>query len=126
MNPASASKQPEASRRDRPADEGDGPQRHGRLLAVAAVTLAVLLAGHRLVPRALGAGGLLESFLPWLGLGVPVLALVALWRRAPRAGLALVLPAAVWSALFGPALLADHGGEDGGDLRVVTHNVRVV
>ncbi len=126
MDPASGSMQPEAPRGERPADERGGPRRRGRLLAVAAVTLAVLLAGHRLVPRALGAGGLLESFLPWLGLAVPVLALVALWRRAPWAGLALVLPAAVWSALFGPALLADHGGQGNGDLRVVTHNLRFV
>jgi vancomycin resistance protein VanJ len=126
MNPASASKQPEAPRGTRPADEGDGPQRHRRLLAAAVVTLALLLAGHALVPRTLGAGGLVESFLPWLGLGVPVLAVVAVLRRAPGVGLALLLPAAVWSALFGPALLADHGGEGGGDLRVVTHNLRVV
>ena len=92
-------------------------------LVAAAVALALLLAGHRLVPRALGAGGLLESFLPWLGLGVPVLALAALLWRAPRAGLALLLPAAVWSALFGPWLLADHRG-GGGDVRVITHNLR--
>jgi vancomycin resistance protein VanJ len=125
MNRASASKQPEAGHDERLTDKGDAPQRHGWLLAAAAVTLALLLAGHRLVPRTLGAGGLLESLLPWLGLGVPVLALVALWRRVPLAGLALVLPAVVWSALFGPALLADHGGQRGGDLRVVAHNLRV-
>jgi vancomycin resistance protein VanJ len=125
MSP-SVSEQPDAPRRERAADEVDRPRRHGRLLVAGAVTLAVLLAGHRLVPQTLGAGGLLESLLPWLGLAVPVLALAALLRRAWGAGLALMLPAVAWSALFGPALLANHSGEGGGgrDLRVVTHNLR--
>ena len=100
--------------------------RRGWPLAVGAGALTLLLAAHRLVPRAFGVGTLVETFLPWLGLGVPLLALAALRRRAPLVGVATALPAMVWLALFGPALLP-HAGEHPSaarDLRVVTHNVR--
>lgn len=97
----------------------------GGLVASAAVLLACLLAGHRLVPNGVGhLGSLVETFLPWLGLAVPVLLLCALARRAPRAMLSTLVPALVWTAMFGGMLLPP--GEDtvaAGDLRVVQHNV---
>ena len=81
------------ARREKP--EGSRPP-IGLGLAAAAVTLGLVLAGHRLIPRTLGAGGLLESFLPWLGLAIPVLALAALQCRSRLAGLALILPTVIW------------------------------
>ncbi|MET8976932.1 endonuclease/exonuclease/phosphatase family protein [Streptomyces sp. NPDC004539] len=68
-----------------------------------------------------GLGSLVESFLPWFGLWVPVLLAAALWRRSASAVVALLLPATVWLSLFG-GLLGDRS-RPGGDLVLVSHNV---
>ncbi|MFK0046546.1 endonuclease/exonuclease/phosphatase family protein [Streptomyces sp. NPDC090741] len=95
----------------------------GRVLAGAAVLVACLLVFHGAAPDALPGrpGSLVETFLPWLGLAVPVLAALALLRRSTVAALAALLPAAAWLALFGGHLLP---GEDRApDLLAVQHNV---
>ncbi|MFJ2931174.1 endonuclease/exonuclease/phosphatase family protein [Streptomyces sp. NPDC087219] len=83
----------------------------------------MLLAFHRAVPNSPGRlGSLLEVFLPWLGLPVAVLFGVALLRRSATALVALLLPTAAWTYLFGGLLLP--GGKPGAhDLLVVQHNV---
>ncbi|MFD0509041.1 endonuclease/exonuclease/phosphatase family protein [Streptomyces chiangmaiensis] len=68
-----------------------------------------------------GLGSLVETFLPWFGLFVPVLLAAALWRRSASAVVALLLPVTVWLSLFG-GLLGDKS-QSGGDLTVVSHNV---
>ncbi|MFC8564498.1 endonuclease/exonuclease/phosphatase family protein [Streptomyces sp. NPDC057245] len=95
----------------------------GRVLAGAAVCTALLLAFHGAVPNGAGGlGSLLESFLPWLGVPVVVLLVLALVRRSPLALVALLLPVAAWTYLFGGLLLpAPDPGAD--DLVVVQHNV---
>ncbi|MCB5182736.1 endonuclease/exonuclease/phosphatase family protein [Streptomyces antimicrobicus] len=65
-------------------------------------------------------GSLLEAFLPWLGLAVPVLLGRALLRRCALAVPAALLPAAVWAAQFGPLLLPADAGPY--DLVAVQHN----
>ncbi|TDD34724.1 endonuclease/exonuclease/phosphatase family protein [Nonomuraea terrae] len=97
--------------------------RRGRVLASAAVLVGVLLAFPAVVPDAVGnLGSLLETFLPWGGLAVPALLVLALARRSATALVALVLPAAVWAAVFGERLLpADQGAVH--DLTVLQHNV---
>ncbi|MFD0591611.1 hypothetical protein ACFQZ4_02705 [Catellatospora coxensis] len=58
--------------------------RRGPVLAALALLLGVLLLLHDLVPNRIGnLGSLVETFLPWLGLGIPVLLAGALWRRSP-------------------------------------------
>jgi vancomycin resistance protein VanJ len=91
---------------------------------------AALLAGHRLVPNVLGAGSLLETFLPWLGVPVLVLAVAAAALRSVRAGVAVLAGVVVWAVLFGPALVSAATGPGGApgpaggaDLRVLTHNL---
>ncbi|WSP66570.1 endonuclease/exonuclease/phosphatase family protein [Streptomyces sp. NBC_01240] len=93
------------------------------VLAAIAVLTAGLLAFHRAVPNSVGhLGSLLEAFLPWLGLVVVVLLGLALLRRSATALLALLLPVAAWTYLFGGLLLP--GAEPGAhDLVVVQHNV---
>jgi vancomycin resistance protein VanJ len=93
------------------------------VLAVPAVLTAVLLAFHRLVPNVPGhLGSLLESFLPWFGLVNVVLLGLTLLRRSTLALVALLLPVAAWTYLFGALLLP--GGKPGAqDLVVVQHNV---
>ncbi|WTX92232.1 endonuclease/exonuclease/phosphatase family protein [Streptomyces sp. NBC_00637] len=88
-----------------------------------AVLTAGLLALHRAVPNSPGRlGSLLEAFLPWLGLVVPVLLGPTLLRRSATALVALLLPVAAWTYLFGGLLLP--GAKSGPhDLAVVQHNV---
>ncbi|MFB7788153.1 endonuclease/exonuclease/phosphatase family protein [Streptomyces vinaceus] len=95
----------------------------GYVLAGLAVLLGCLLAFHGAVPDALPGrpGSLLETFLPWLGLAVPLLAALAVLRRSAAAGLAALLPAAAWLGLFGGHLLP--GAEPAPGLLAVQHNV---
>ncbi|MEU7738727.1 endonuclease/exonuclease/phosphatase family protein [Streptomyces griseus] len=101
---------------------GAGPWKRGRVLAVAALLLGLLLPLHASIPNGVGnLGSLVETFLPWFGLLIPVLLAGALLRRSLLAGAALLLPAVVWLHLYG-GLLADKSRQ-GGDLTVVSHNV---
>ncbi|AXO38194.1 endonuclease [Micromonospora sp. B006] len=72
-----------------------------------------------------GLGSLLDSAVPLLGLGVPLLALVALLRRSRPALLAVLLPALVWAGLYGRAWLPPAAGAAGASVRVVSQNLRV-
>ncbi|MEU7566310.1 endonuclease/exonuclease/phosphatase family protein [Streptomyces fradiae] len=99
-----------------------GVWRRGALLSVCAVLLALLMVLHRHVPNDVGnLGSLIETFLPWFGLFVPVLAVLALLRRSATALIAVLVPAVVWTGSFG-GLVTDKNGP-GGDLMVVSHNV---
>ncbi|MFE0461985.1 endonuclease/exonuclease/phosphatase family protein [Kitasatospora sp. NPDC058965] len=101
---------------------GSTTWRRGLVLAASALLLALLLGCHRTLPNSFGNfGSLLETFLPWLGLGVPVLLVPALLRRSATALVALLVPTVLWSALFG-GLLTDKGGGRG-DFTVLNHNV---
>ncbi|MET8506602.1 endonuclease/exonuclease/phosphatase family protein [Streptomyces sp. NPDC004787] len=95
----------------------------GRGLALAAVATAFLLAFHRAVPNTPGRlGSLLEAFLPWLGAVVLVLFGWALLRRAALALVALLLPLAAWTHLFG-GLWLPAADPRPGELVVAQHNV---
>jgi vancomycin resistance protein VanJ len=99
-----------------------GPWKRGPVPAALALLLGLLLLLHARIPnRPGGLGSLVETFLPWFGLFVPVLLAGALWRRSASAVVALLLPVTVWLNLFG-GLLGDKS-RPGGDLTVVSHNV---
>lgn len=112
-----------------PSDQASRPTgspwtdwRRGWILSALAVLTALLLAFHSSVPNGLGnLGSLLETFLPWLGLAVPVLLLLALWRRSATALAAVLLPVIVWLNLFGGLVSDKSTGK--GDFTVLTHNV---
>ncbi|TLS42869.1 hypothetical protein FE633_28905 [Streptomyces montanus] len=96
--------------------------RRGIVLAVFAVLLALVMLLHAQIPNTLGnLGSLTETFLPWLGVFIPVLLVLALVRRSATALIAVLLPTIVWFNLFG-GLLGDKTG-GGGDLTIATHNV---
>ncbi|MBO2446692.1 endonuclease/exonuclease/phosphatase family protein [Actinomadura barringtoniae] len=109
----------------RPLAEPSRPPRRGMAVVVAAVVLAVLIGGHRLVPGDVGT--LLDTALPWFGLVIPLLAVIAVVRRAWWPGLAAVLvPSLVWTAMFGgPFARGIVHGSSGGtyDLRAVSQNM---
>ncbi|MFE1933068.1 endonuclease/exonuclease/phosphatase family protein [Streptomyces sp. NPDC059474] len=101
---------------------GPGVWRRGRGIAGLALVAALVMLGHAAIPNQVGhLGSLVETFLPWTGLAVPLLLLCALVRRSATAAVAVVLPALIWCSLFGGMLLDKRA--DGGDLTVVTHNV---
>ncbi|MGI5407852.1 endonuclease/exonuclease/phosphatase family protein [Streptomyces chartreusis] len=96
--------------------------RRGIVLAAVAVVLALVMGLHARIPNAIGnLGSLIETFLPWLGLLIPVLVVLGLVRKSATALIAVLLPAIVWLNLFG-GQLSDKTGS-GGDLTVATHNV---
>ncbi|GEL22367.1 teicoplanin resistance protein VanJ [Pseudonocardia sulfidoxydans NBRC 16205] len=99
-----------------------GTGRRGRILAAAAVLLGLVLLLHRLIPNTVGnVGSLVETFLPWLGLFVPLLLAGALLRRSAVAAVAAVLPVVVWLGMFGGTVVDKSG--PAGDLTFVSHNV---
>ncbi|MFK4086435.1 endonuclease/exonuclease/phosphatase family protein [Kribbella sp. NPDC020789] len=101
----------------------NGKWRRGWFIAVLAILTAVPLLFHRWVPNSFGnMGSLLDTFLPWVGFAVPILALAALIRRSAIAGVALLLPTVVWCGMFGNQLIPQSTG-GAYDLRVLSHNV---
>ncbi|MEU3955749.1 endonuclease/exonuclease/phosphatase family protein [Streptomyces achromogenes] len=96
--------------------------RRGAVLTALALLLALVMLVHAHIPNAVGnLGSLTETFLPWLGLAIPVLLVLGVVRKSAIALIAVLLPAIVWLNLFG-GLLTDKAGS-GGDLMVATHNV---
>ncbi|MFF9640279.1 endonuclease/exonuclease/phosphatase family protein [Kitasatospora aureofaciens] len=105
-----------------PDARGGNTWRRGLVIALLALLTAVLLAFHAEMPNSVGnLGSLLETFLPWVGLAVPVLLVPALLRRSATALLALLVPAVLWANLFGGLVSDKSGGK--GDWTVVSHNV---
>ncbi|MFE9027838.1 endonuclease/exonuclease/phosphatase family protein [Streptomyces iakyrus] len=91
-------------------------------LVSGALGVAGLLALHSAVPNGIGRlGSLLETFLPWLGAAVPVLACAALVVRSWAGLLACLAPGAVWLWMFGGVWFSSPPGRH--DLTVVQHNV---
>lgn len=99
-----------------------GPWKRGLVLAALALLLGLLMLLHAKIPnQTKNLGSLVETFLPWFGLFIPVLLAGALWRRSASAVAALLLPVTVWLNLFG-GLLTDKS-HPGSDLTVAGHNV---
>ncbi|MCX5060126.1 endonuclease/exonuclease/phosphatase family protein [Streptomyces sp. NBC_00452] len=98
------------------------PWKRGPVLVALALLLGLFMPLHAEIPNGIGnLGSLVETFLPWFGLFIPVLLAGALWRRSASAVAALLLPVTVWLNLFG-GLLGDKS-HPGSDLTVVSHNV---
>ncbi|MEU6805241.1 endonuclease/exonuclease/phosphatase family protein [Streptomyces neyagawaensis] len=99
-----------------------GIWRRGAVVAVLALLVALAMVLHAQVPNSVGnLGSLTETFLPWLGIAIPLLLVLAIVRRSAIALIAVLVPTIVWLNLFGGLVTSKTGG--GGDLTVVTHNV---
>jgi vancomycin resistance protein VanJ len=60
-----------------------GSWRRGLVLAALALLLGLFMLLHPKIPNRIGnLGSLVETFLPWFGLFIPVLLAGALWRRS--------------------------------------------
>ncbi|MGA4842374.1 endonuclease/exonuclease/phosphatase family protein [Streptomyces sp. G45] len=99
-----------------------GIWRRGLVTGALAVLLGLVMLLHAQIPNGVGnLGSLTETFLPWLGVFIPVLLVVAVVRKSATALIALLLPVIVWLDAFGGLITDKSGG--GGDLMVATHNV---
>lgn len=99
-----------------------GIWRRGLVTAGVAVVLALVLVFHAEIPNGVGnLGSLIETFLPWLGLLIPVLIVIGFVRRSATALIAVLLPAVIWVSSFGGLITGKSA--TGGDLTVATHNV---
>jgi vancomycin resistance protein VanJ len=100
-----------------------GKWRRGWFIAVLALLTALPLLLHRRIPNSFGnLGSLVDTFLPWVGVAIPVLAVAAVVRRSATAGVALLVPTLIWAMMFGNALVPGKGG-GAHDVRVLSHNV---
>lgn len=96
----------------------------GRLLIVLlSLALTVVLVAHRSFPERGGLGLFFDNLAPWLGLGIPVLLLLALLIRGRISFLILLLPAIAWAWIFGAAFLPANPPEPVSKFTVATQNV---
>jgi vancomycin resistance protein VanJ len=96
--------------------------RRGVVVAALALLVALAMVLHAQVPNSVGnLGSLTETFLPWLGIAIPLLLVLAIVRRSAIALIAVLVPTIVWLNLFGGLVTSKTGS--GGDLMVATHNV---
>src|SRR5699024_11314668 len=65
---------------------------------------------------------IVESLLPWTGIFLALVLLMTLIRFSWLSVIGLVIPALVWTGMFGPALLPNQSAGDA-DLKVATHTV---
>ncbi|MFF5702879.1 endonuclease/exonuclease/phosphatase family protein [Streptomyces sp. NPDC012794] len=99
-----------------------GIWKRGIVTAGVAALISLVMIFHAELSNDVGnLGSLVETFLPWLGLAVPVLLAIAVIRRSATALIAILLTAAVWVNLFG-GLVTDKSGSRG-NLMVAAHNV---
>jgi vancomycin resistance protein VanJ len=89
------------------------------VLACLAVIFLVL---HRFLPDAGGIGSLLETWLPWAGLPILLLFIIAAIVHTKRALVATLVAALAWTALYGPTLLP-RGSSATAQLRIFSEDV---
>jgi vancomycin resistance protein VanJ len=89
------------------------------VLACLAVIFLVL---HRFLPDAGGIGSLLETWLPWTGLPILLLFVIAAIVHTKRAIVVTLAAALVWTALYGPTLLP-RGSSAAQQLRIFSEDV---
>ncbi|MEW2390065.1 endonuclease/exonuclease/phosphatase family protein [Streptomyces venezuelae] len=94
-------------------------------IALCALLLTALLVFPGVVPDTPGhLGSLVETALPWFGLGIPLLLAAAAVRRSLRGVAFALVPAVAWAVLFGPGLVPSPEAAPGRtDFQVLTLNV---
>ncbi|WP_020388445.1 endonuclease/exonuclease/phosphatase family protein [Kribbella catacumbae] len=121
--PGAGRRKPSTGRAAARRERRGGKWRRGWVIAVLAILTAVPLVFHRHVPNSIGnLGSLLDTFLPWVGVVIPILAVAAIVRRSASAGVALLIPTVIWGLMFGNLMVPGKGGGQY-DLRVLSHNV---
>ncbi len=83
---------------------------------------AAFLLLHHLLPSRAGIALIVESLLPWTGVFLALVLLMALIRFSALSAIGFLVPAVVWATMFGAALLPT-ADEPTPDLKVATQNV---
>ncbi|HTJ67494.1 MAG TPA: endonuclease/exonuclease/phosphatase family protein [Actinospica sp.] len=89
------------------------------VLACLAVIFLVL---HRFLPDVGGLGSMLETWLPWVGVPILLLFVIAAIVHTKRAIVATLVAALAWAALYGPTLLP-RGSSAPAQLRIFSEDV---
>ena len=89
------------------------------VLACLAVIFLVL---HRFLPDAGGIGSLLETWLPWVGVPILLLFVIAAIVHTKRAIVVTLAAALAWTALYGPTMLP-RGSSATAQLRIFSEDV---
>jgi vancomycin resistance protein VanJ len=97
-------------------------RRRGVAIGWMAIAIAALLIGHGLLPNIDGYASLLETLLPWFGLLIVLLFVIALFRRGRFAFIGLTIAALVWAVQFVP-VIAPHSEMGTSALTVVSENI---
>lgn len=84
--------------------------------------LAALLVMHELIPTSRGLALVVESMLPWTGILIVLLLIVAVFRFSVLSIVGVLLPALVWFSMFG-SYLRPADPPDDADLLVASQNV---
>ncbi|MET8685318.1 endonuclease/exonuclease/phosphatase family protein [Streptomyces sp. NPDC004732] len=94
-------------------------------IALSALLLTALLVFPGVLPNTPGhLGSLVETALPWFGLGVPLLLAWAAVRRSLKGVAFALVPAVAWAVLFGPGIVSfAEPGTGRTDFQVLTLNV---
>ncbi|MCU1404133.1 MAG: hypothetical protein JWQ43_436 [Glaciihabitans sp.] len=97
--------------------------RSARLIALASVLLTATLAFHTILPG--GLGSTVGTVLPWLGVVIPVLLVVAIMRRARRSWMLVGAPLLAWLVIFVPQLvpLSAAPAAAAGEITIASQNV---
>ena len=98
-------------------------RRRGWGVALLALLLAAAIWFAPSAPSWQGVGTGWNSFLPWSAVGILLLGLIALARRAWWGLAAVLVPALVWSVMFVPQLLPRIETAQTPDLTVATQNI---
>ncbi|KQR24529.1 hypothetical protein ASF79_04940 [Agreia sp. Leaf335] len=75
------------------------------VVVAASLVLAAVIALHNLVPDVGGLGLVIDSAAPWLGLGIPVLFILAAFARRGRPWVAAFVPLVAWAFMFGASIV---------------------
>lgn len=99
----------------------------GGVVAVLAVLAGATMLGHGLIPNVGGWASLIETFLPWIGVAICLLAIAALVRLSALAAAAVLAAAVIWAVTLGAAALPratpEHANTALPTLRLVSENI---
>ncbi|NUP49571.1 MAG: hypothetical protein HOW97_20015 [Catenulispora sp.] len=92
------------------------------LVRAVSFLLLLVLVGHRFLPDVMGAGSLIETFLPWTFVPLALMVPAALLSLDKWAIGVTVLACGVWGGVYGPQL-ARSAGTGPADLKILSQNV---
>jgi vancomycin resistance protein VanJ len=82
-----------------------GRRAFNAVVVATSLLLAAVIVLHNFVPDIGGLGLLLDTAAPWLGLGIPLLLVLAAFSRRGRPWIAALVPLVAWAVMFGATIV---------------------